>query len=558
MPKTRNERKPLTKSIQSKGGGLSTYLVTTAPSEGEAVADVLKRFKEAVQKDSKIKDVFDHEYKTPGEATAKNKENKILRPIIPLSFLADLPYKNSLILQCVDVYKKNIDSLGHYWEEYNPHGEEWDDEQKKEAEEEKKRLECLIVRPNSEYSNIELRQRLRDEREKIGHGYIEVQREYDPETKQNNIVGFRHAPAKNIRITMRDKKPTSVTYTIEKDGTEEEITELRRFKRYVQKIHKNIVYFKEFGDPRVIDCRTGLETKKELDAKYVATEIKEVSEYNSISPYGLPRYINQLPSILGSREAEELNYRFFENDGVPYLVVSVSGGSLDDNSVQNVKEQFNAFNTKQGHQVLVLQANSERIESETDVKVVNPTIDVKPLTDSKIKDGQFLDYDERCLQKLLSCYRLSKLLIGLEGGINRATAFAAMDVAESQVFQPERNEIDEIYNYCLLVDAEGNPPKYWRYRSNGLKLIDKENMIKAFNVVRNTGAITPNVAREFFNEVFGWDIKKVDSPWGDYPFEMTMELVKSGKYIPKDLLEALEQVEENVEGLTTETNEDDV
>ena len=549
MPKERLSRQkpqPVSKTAapvnKVTGGGVSTYMLTTTSKDTQAISDVLKNFKKAVQKGSKIKDAFDKDYKTLQQTTKENKNLRILRPLVPLSYLADLPFKNSVILQCVDAYKKNIDSLGHYWEATNPKDKPLDQAEQKKADEEKARLECLLSRPNGEYTNIEFRQRVRDDREKIGHAYIEIQRESNVLTKQRSIVAWRHAPATHFRITTKDKKPTPVTYYVTKDGVEEQITEERYFKRYVQKIGNDNVFFKEFGDPRVIDCRTGEEAKGELEEQYIATEIKEVSEYNAISPYGLPRYINQLPSVMGSRESEELNYRFFENDGVPYLVVSVSGGNLDATSLQNIKDQFNAFNTKQGHQVLVLQANSERIESGTDVKVVSPTVDIKPLTNQKVKDGQFLEYDDRCTNKTLSSYRLHRILVGLsDSTMNRATAFAAMEVAESQVFQPERNEVDEYFNHCLLTDEKGRPPKYWRFRSNGLKLIDKENMINAFIACKGTGAITPNVAREVFNELFGWDIKKIDQPWGDYPFELTMELVKQGRMQLPELAESLDE-----------------
>lgn len=54
----------------------------------------------------------------------------------------------------------------------------------------------------------------------------------------------------------------------------------RKFCKYKQEIGGKVVYFKEFGDPRVMDMRDGkyLEEGETLDLKYHANEILEFAD----------------------------------------------------------------------------------------------------------------------------------------------------------------------------------------------------------------------------------------------------------------------------------------
>ena len=97
----------------------------------------------------------------------------------------------------------------------------------------------------------------------------------------------------------------------------------RRFRRFVQVFEGQLVYFKEFGDPRIVSRKTGraFPSVAELTGANPddgpATEMLHFAIHNPRSSYGVPRWIGNLPSVLGSRQSEETgqNNRTLEAEG---------------------------------------------------------------------------------------------------------------------------------------------------------------------------------------------------------------------------------------------------
>lgn len=96
-----------------------------------------------------------------------------------------------------------------------------------------------------------------------------------------------------------------VPFTYYHHGTS--LVRQRKFRKYRQDIGGKTVYYKEFGDPRIMDRRNGeyLEAGETLDRKWQANEILEFAI--GTKPYGEIRWIGQLLGVDGSRRAESLN-----------------------------------------------------------------------------------------------------------------------------------------------------------------------------------------------------------------------------------------------------------
>ena len=86
-----------------------------------------------------------------------------------------------------------------------------------------------------------------------------------------------------MRLTQLDTEYTPVTYMIRDNDSNElqKYPSRKRFRRYVQIRDGKRVYFKEFGDPRLINARTG---KVDDNAEVPATEIIHFKLY---CPYSL-------------------------------------------------------------------------------------------------------------------------------------------------------------------------------------------------------------------------------------------------------------------------------
>jgi len=91
------------------------------------------------------------------------------------------------------------------------------------------------------------------------------------------------------------------------------------------------VYFKSFGDPRVVSRSTGRVSPDIAALKAAqaddkpATELLHFTIHSPRSPYGVSRWVGTLLSVLGSRQMEQVNYLYLENQIVPPLALLVSG-----------------------------------------------------------------------------------------------------------------------------------------------------------------------------------------------------------------------------------------
>jgi len=180
-----------------------------------------------------------------------------------------------------------------------------------------------------------LRVKTRQDLEATGNAYWEVLR-----NKANEIVQFNHAPGFSVRLMPCEAVPQKVEMdvraTLITPSTE---PVFKRFRKYVQVAHgairgNTLVWFKEFGDPRIYSHLTGREyptiekLKKEEPEAEPATELIHFKIHNSRSVYGMPRWVSEMLAVIGSRHADEINLAYFENKSVPPMAILVSGGRL--------------------------------------------------------------------------------------------------------------------------------------------------------------------------------------------------------------------------------------
>jgi capsid portal protein len=146
-------------------------------------------------------------------------------------------------------------------------------------------------------------------------------------TRSGRVVMMSHLPAHTIRLTNREINPVEVEVTLPREGGKEMKRKVqKRFRRFVQQVGNRRVFFKEYGDPRNIDPATGEEMKvtgkKAADGQ--ATEVIHLCPYNPSSPYGLPRWFNQMRNILGTAQAEMVNLDFFRDNAIPAMMLLVA------------------------------------------------------------------------------------------------------------------------------------------------------------------------------------------------------------------------------------------
>lgn len=386
---------------------------------------------------------------------------------------------------------------------------------------ERSRLETFFDFCCVDLSFVTLRRRTRQDIEVMGNGYWEVLRDGG-----GDIVQLVYLPGFTMRLLPLELALVEVDVNLKISEIAFDMMKVRRrFRRYVQVFEQQVVYFKEFGDPRVLSRKTGrfYRSVDELIAADAtdgpATEILHFKLHNARSAYGTPRWIGNLLAVLGSRQAEEVNFLYFENKSVPPLALLVSGGRLSAQSVPRIESYIeNHIKGKRNfHKILVLEAEPAGGTSLDHTGRMK--IELRPLTNAQQSDATFLNYDERNADKVGQSFRLPRLLRGDIRDFNRSTSDSALSFAEMQVFQPEREEFDFIINRKILADMG---IRFWRLRSNSPVTRDPAAMADIVRGLVNANILTPEEGRMLASDVFNREFKKISASWVKQPVPLTL------------------------------------
>ncbi|WP_252503266.1 phage portal protein [Sporosarcina sp. Marseille-Q4943] len=423
----------------------------------------------------------------------------IIEPPYNLTELKLIGEYSSILQQCIDAYKTNIAGFGiESSYKIDIKSDETEESVREQAERENTRLDEFIRYLNLDESPEVIIGYVIDDREKTGNGYIEIIRD-----GMGQPAGIEYVDAQHMRVCKKTV-PEEVEYTILENGVEKKIKRRKRFRRYVQMIDQEKVFFKEYGDPRIMDLRNGKfdeSTPEHLQAS-------EIYHFKIGSgTYGKPRWLGNLISLYGARKAEELNLMYFQNGRHIPAAITVSNGKLDDESYNQLQQYMNDLQgTDNAHKFLLLEvqgiAEEKIINGEE--KITPAKVEIKSLAEVLQQDALFLEYDENTRRKIRSSFRLPPLYTGEAQEFSRATADTARKVTEEQVFQPERKTLARILNTLFLEPLEF---KYVKLKVKGADFHDPMEIAKVLDPFIAAGSVAPNDLRTLLGKVLG---KKVD------------------------------------------------
>jgi PBSX family phage portal protein len=318
------------------------------------------------------------------------------------------------------------------------------------------------------------RRKLRRDLEVLGNGYLEVLRNLE-----GTLIGLRWIDAKFIRLVKFDD-PIEITKTLRRGGEDLEMTFSGRERRYIEVVGRSAVYHKEFGATRDIDKKTGeWATGAALAPEKRGTELVHFTmKKDAGGPYGIPRWISNIASVVGSRRAEEFNLDFFNSGGVPPLLIIVQGGALAEDAEQSLQESFVAGGNNHTAAVLEAFSTSGDMDSSQNVKVT-----VERFGSDRQSDSMFEGYIEKCDTRVKRAFRIAAIFMGMGGSSNFATATIEMMTTDAQVFNPERLEFDEVIN--LLIMPELKNGDQFIYRSLPLAAENLQQQLEAMGLVKD-------------------------------------------------------------------------
>lgn len=432
--------------------------------------------------------------------------------------------KHSTILpQCIRAYKSNIAGFGigvRYID---------DTEETTEMAAEFTKAEEIIELLNTEQDTKEVFEDIIEARETYGIAYLEVMRDVAGDVTQIEFI-------KDTPSVMKTKQLEPYVDSIYYHRGRE-IPRKKRFCKYKQEIGGKTVYFKEFGDPRIMDMRDGkyLADGETLDLVYQANEVMEFPI--GTEPYGEVRWIGQTLGVDGSRRAEMLNNNYFVNGRHTPLAIVINGGTLTEDSYEKLQEYLNDIRGENGQHAFLL-LETENSESRTDFEQTQkPDIELKDLAAILQKDELFQNYLDNNRRKVQSAFQLPDIYVGYTTDFNRATAQTAQEVTEEQVFQPERKSLAWAVNNRLL---NGYGFKYVEAYFLAPDISNPDDLFKLLTVANNAGGVTPNFAKQIIYEAYGKTAEDYEGDWGDTPLAYGKSQAKAEPDIGK-LAEAMQK-----------------
>jgi len=445
----------------------------------------------------------------------------IIQPPIGFNVLYSA-YQNSDALQAsVATMRKNIDGFGF---ELVFRGDDLTMRNSPQAVAQYNQVYNLFEFANDEHSFQTVRYLVREDDYVTGNYAFEVIRR--PRTRE--IAMLCYMPIVDTRMCRLDEEPTSVKITVPRNGQLTSFFVQKRFRRFVQVSasgSSKLKWFKSFGDPRPMDATTGEYKKNDSQCTERATELLWVKNNFGGKTYGMPIWIGSMLDVLGRSLGQYINYDLFDNQGIPPMLIIVENGSLTDESKTELQDLISSMRGSGNfNKVGLIEAVPEitGLDNEANVK-----INIKNMIEYRNQDLMFQNYLKYTADNIRQAFRLPALYVGGVNAYSYSTAMTAQMVAEQQIFIPARRAFDEIVNRKIVWDEL--KCYLWEYRSKGPQTVGAEDMRLAVREFSNSGALSINNSIDILNNMLGMQISKINTPWGELPYSLVIELVKQNR-----------------------------
>ena len=482
-----------------------------------------------------------------------------------------LSYKNGILLQphwlpavCYGLYEES-DALGTCARAYVDNVEREydyefvglpDDKDKNEVKAELRELQDFFSQTNEKQSWLQVRRASRLDWVVGANSFREILE--DPETGKPQLA--YHVPSTWMRISELDVNATLTTVKMRRGGKIVEIPIYRRFRRFCRWMpSRSMQWFKEFGDPRVVNKVNGQYYQDPEDKTYIyendLRDEDKLARYRSFGlrfenkassiwwsadrygghAYGIPMWIGAMAAIRGAYLAQWVNYDTLDHSGLPPWLLLIYGKL--------------APGTRKYLDNIIKSWRNPRVFSEPGIVEIEPNLlsfnstggskagaEFVSMRDMRNEEAMFPQYISQCWELIGAVFRLHPILYGITKGSGDSN-YAALETVQNQVWGPIQGADDERVNVELVQNAFGI--FNWKVRTRPAPIGDQEQQYKAVGMASRAMGPTAKNLVSMENRILGTDWEVPDNfLYTKLPAAEAAALIRANriKYDPKTFL----------------------
>lgn len=404
---------------------------------------------------------------------------------------------------------------------------------KKRARLEKAQLEIYFENLCYEYPFEELLNRTDMNRGEFGFCGWQIIR--DPFTGMP--IRAQLVEALHLRHTIPDKVPVPVPHfrRISKIHYEEVRVE-RRFRRLLVRNHVGqMIWFKQFGDPRVMSDKTGLlypdiktfeaaqkglnPMAHEFITAKPANEILFFDEYAAGSNgYGLPPWHGAAPGVQATRLAWELIVDDLANGKIPRGLLSIVDGEVGDEVAEALKEFFREGGKNNRNRLAILRFFTAKMQQVAGAG--RASAEFTDLSGSQNLDAIHPNMRADVENLVGESFGNPPILRGATKDVqNKAVSTDARKVAEELRYVPRRRQWEYLINQAFVRPLG---IKFWRFKLKAPRQIDVKEWGMPLAKLVEQNVLRPEEARMAAGEMFGLNLEPDAHPSQEVSVKLTI------------------------------------
>ncbi|MFH1114789.1 MAG: hypothetical protein V1792_12815 [Pseudomonadota bacterium] len=398
----------------------------------------------------------------------------------------------------------------------------------------KDRIQDFFSRVNEKHSFQALRKKIRLDREVTGNAFVEALRNLHGEVER-----LYYLPSTRVRATELDEEEIPVNVKIPRSGNLVDLTVYRRFRRFARLISptgNTLRWFKEFGDPRVLDADTGEFIRDRVTHEYIrepndypnkATEVWWFRDNFAGNVYGIPRWVSVLVDAKARWVARWLNYDLLDQGAVPKGILLFQNGTISEGTRKHLERTLQEWrDPRKYNQWVVLNVEPDTFGFDLNTGASKGGSKPEFINLDRNEDYMFANFLTHVEQTIRKVYRLPPIFTGASTDYTHATAYASLEVAETQVFEPIRSAFDEKVTTELIQNEFGI--HQWRLKTHSARISDKETFYKAAAMWAKAGGLSTNHLIQIGNEMLGTNVSEYEGDLYNEPVAWVTAMIENG------------------------------